>query len=903
MSTYRLEHLFAPRSVALVGASTRPGSMGAAIFRNLRDGGFAGELHLVNPRHREIDGQACIASLSELPRAPDVIVVTTPKEAVLEVIEEAGRLGVAAAIVVTAGIGRGPGSPQERIAQSARRTGLRIIGPNCLGVLSPAANFNASFAKGPVRKGDLAVLSQSGGIAGSIMEWANEHGVGFSGIVTLGDKIDVDFGDCLDWFAQDRATRAILMYVETISSPRKFMSAARAAARTKPVVVVKGGRHRAASHAVFSHTGALAGSDEVFDAAFRRAGLLRVLDLDELFSAVETLSRVGPFHGDRVAILTNGGGLGVLAEDSLVDVGVRLAGLSPPAREALDAIAPPDWSRANPVDIVGDADAARYAAALEALLADEENDAVLVMNCPTALTSSQASAEAVARTVKSYRTGTFRPKPVFAVWLGDRAASGAVFDEARIPRYGSETDAVKGISHLVAYRKAQELLMEMPPSLPENFAPDTAAARRLVHQALSAGRGWLDPVEVTGVLEAYGVPVAPVRPAATPAEAGRLARDFLAQGHAVAVKILSQDIAHKSDVGGVALNLSSVEAVTEAARAVMERVADARPDARIDGVTVQPMIHRPRGRELIAGLADDPTFGPVVVFGRGGTAVEVINDKSLALPPLDMNLARVLMARTRVWRLLQGYRDVPPADLDAVALTLVKLAQLSADIPEIRELDLNPLIADERGVIALDSRIKVEPLPAGQRREAGNPRFAIKPYPKEWERRMVLKGDWRVFVRPVRPEDEPLYVDFFKKVTPEDLRLRFFAKVKDFSHAFIARLTQLDFSRAIAFAAIEESSGDLLGVVRLHADANHEEGEYAILLRSDLKGRGLGWALMKLMVEYAKADGLARVKGQVLRENTTMLSMCEALGFKVTTDPDDMDVKDVTLRLDELKEG
>jgi acetyltransferase len=903
MSTYRLDELFAPRSVALVGASTRPGSMGAAIFRNLRDGGFAGDLHLVNPRHPAIEGHACEASLSALPRVPDVVVVTTPKDAVLEVIEEAGRLGVAAAIVVTAGIGKGPGSLQERIAQAARRTGLRIVGPNCLGVIAPGAKFNASFAKGHVRAGDLAVLSQSGGIAGSIMEWASEHGVGFSGIVTLGDKIDVDFGDCLDWFAQDRATRAILMYVETISSPRKFMSAARAAARTKPVVVVKGGRHRAGSHAVFSHTGALAGSDEVFDAAFRRAGLLRVLDLDELFSAVETLSRVGPFHGDRVAILTNGGGLGVLAEDSLVDVGVRLAGLSAPAREALDAIAPPDWSRANPVDIVGDADAGRYAAALEALLADDANDAVLVMNCPTALTSSEASAEAVANTVKAYRKGAFRPKPVFAVWLGDRAASGAVFDEARIPRYGSETDAVKGISHLVSYRKAQELLMEMPPSLPENFAPHTATARMFVQQALADGRAWLDPVEVTGVLEAYGVPVAPVRPAATPARAGELARDFLAQGHAVAVKILSQDIAHKSDVGGVALNLSSEQAVVEAAQAVMDRVAEARPDARLDGVTVQPMIHRSRGRELIAGLADDPTFGPVVVFGRGGTAVEVINDKSLALPPLDMNLAQVLMARTRVFRLLQGYRDVPPADLDAVALTLVKLSQLSADVPEIRELDLNPLIADERGVIALDSRIKVQALPAGQRREAGNPRFAIKPYPKEWERRLVLKGDWRVFVRPVRPEDEPLYVDFFKKVTPEDLRLRFFAKVKDFSHAFIARLTQLDYSRAIAFAAIEESSGDLLGVVRLHADANHEEGEYAILLRSDLKGRGLGWALMKLMVEFAKADGLARVKGQVLRENTTMLAMCEALGFKVTTDPDDMDVKDVTLRLEELREG
>ncbi len=899
MSTYRLEQLFAPRSVALVGASPRPGSMGAAVFRNLRGAGFEGQLHLVNPKYARIEDHDCVPSLSAIPAPPDVVVITTPHRTVLDIVDEAGTLGVAVAIIVTAGFDRGPGSTEERIAQSARRSGLRIVGPNCLGVLAPAAKFNASFTAGQAKAGDLAVLSQSGAIAASLLEWANEHGVGFSGIVSLGDKIDVDFGDCLDHFAQDRGTRAILMYVESVNSPRKFMSAARAAARTKPVVVVKGGRHRAASRAAFSHTGALAGSDEVFEAAFRRAGLLRVYDLDELFSAVETLSRVGPFHGERVAVLTNGGGLGVLAVDTLGDVGITLANLSAGALAAIDEIAPPGWSRSNPVDIVGDADAGRYAQALEALLADDQNDAVLVMNCPTALASSRDAAEAVSRTVKAYRSGSFRPKPVFTVWLGDRAQSGAIFDAARIPSYGSETDAVKGISHLVAYRKAQDLLMEMPPSLPGDFSPDPQRARRLVADALASGQTWLDPVAVTGVLESYAIPVAPVRPATTPEEAGQIASDFLAQGHAVAVKILSQQIAHKSDVGGVALNLSSEAAVVDAARDMLDRIARLRPDARLDGVTVQPMIHRPRGRELIAGLADDPTFGPVVVFGRGGTAVEVINDKSIALPPLDMNLAEVLMARTRVYRLLQGYRDVPPADMKAVALTLVKLAQLSADVPEIRELDLNPLIADENGVIALDSRIKVEALPPGQRRESGNPRFAIKPYPQEWERRLVLKNDWRVFVRPVRPEDEPLYVEFFRRVTPEDLRLRFFAKVKEFSHAFIARLTQLDYSRAIAFAAIEEDTGDLLGVVRLHADANHEEGEYAILLRSDLKGRGLGWSLMQLMIDFAKADGLKTVKGQVLRENTTMLAMCTSLGFAISSDPDDLDIKNVTLVVDQ----
>ncbi len=418
-----------------------------------------------------------------------------------------------------------------------------------------------------------------------------------------------------------------------------------------------------------------------------------------------------------------------------------------------------------------------------------------------------------------------------------------------------------------------------------------------MREGLAKGHRWLDPVAVTRLLEAYGVPVAPVRPARTPQEAGAIAEAFLAQGSAVAVKILSQQITHKSDVGGVVLNLSSRKAVEEAASRMLETVARQRPDAVVDGVTVQPMIHRPRGRELIAGLADDPTFGPVVVFGRGGTAVEVINDKSLALPPLDMGLARTLMARTRVHRLLLGYRDVPPADLDAVALTLVKLAQLSADVPEIHELDLNPLVADETGCIALDARVAVAPVPPSPRREGLNPRFAIRPYPVEWERELTLKDGWRVDVRPVRPEDEALYPPFFARVTPEDLRLRFFAKVKDFSHAFIARLTQLDYSRAIAFAAIEHDSGELLGVVRLHADVNHEEGEYAILLRSDLKGRGLGWALMQLMIEYARADGLDRVTGQILRENTTMIEMCKALGFDARSDPDDQDIKIVELDL------
>jgi acetyltransferase len=898
VSTYRLDRLFAPRSVALVGASPRPGSAGHALLANLERAGFDGPIHLVNPRHAEIGGRTCVPTLAAIGSVPEVAIIATPPETVPALVEEAAGIGIQAAIVVTGGLARGPGGALEQVALAARARGMRLVGPDCLGVIAPRAKFDASFSARLAPAGDLALITQSGGIAAAMIEWGHRNGAGFSAVVSLGEKVDVDFGDCLDHFAQDRATRAILLYLESLTDPQKFMSAARAAARAKPVVVVRAGRHRPRREPPRSHAGALASEDAVFDAAFRRAGLLRVYDLDELFSAAETLSRVGPFVGSRLGLLTNGGGLGVLAVDRLADFGGRLSELAPQTVERLDAALPPGWSRRNPVDIMGDADAGRYAAALEALLHDPGTDAVLVMNCPTALVSSRAIAAEVAATIKAYRAKSFRPRPVFAVWLDCDAEAGAGFDALKVPHYATEVDAVRGIMHLVQYRQAQDALMETPPNLPDTFSPDAGAARRIVEGALAAGRRWLDPVEVTRVLEAYQIPVAPVRPAATPEEAARLAAGFLDQGQAVALKVMSQQIAHKSDIGGVVLNLSSTSAVVQAARAMRERIATLRPDATLDGFTVQPMIHRPRGRELLAGLATDPTFGPVVVFGRGGTAVEIINDRALALTPLDMKLAQDLVARTRVHRLLLGYRDVPPADIDAVALVLVKIAQLAADIPEITELDLNPLTADEQGVIALDARLGVEAIPAGQRRRGPNPRFAVKPYPKQWERRLTLKDGWTVDVRPVRPEDERLYPDFFKHVTPEDLRLRFFAPVKEFSHAFIARLTQIDYARAIAFVALDHDTGELMGVVRLHTDPNHEEGEYAILLRSDLKGRGLGWALMKLMIDYARADGLRTVTGEILRENSTMIAMCQALGFTVGGSPDDPDLRIVTLELD-----
>jgi acetyltransferase len=813
------------------------------------------------------------------------------------VVAAAGAKGTAAAIVVTAGLGHGPGSLADQSEKAARATGLRLVGPNCLGVMVPQSGLNASFAASTPRAGDLALISQSGAIAAGLVGWASTRGIGFSGVVSIGDSIDVDFADLLDYFALDRATSAILLYIESIKDARKFMSAARAAARIKPVLVVKSGRHAQGAKAALTHTGALAGSDAVYDAAFRRAGLLRVLDLDELFATAETLGRVTTLSGKRLAVLTNGGGIGVLAVDRLADLGGDLAEISGDAMRKLDAALPPIWSRANPVDIAGDADDKRYASAIEPLLDDDSNDAVLVMNVPTALASAVDAATAVIAATGRQRQKRFPPKPVFAVWVGGSAAALQAFEAAGIPSFATEADAVAGFMYLVRFNELQNLLMATPPSLPQDFAPDVEAVRPVIAAALRDNRSWLDPIEMTRLFAAYGIAITPATLARDADEAVAAARRHLAEGNTVVLKILSPDIVHKSEAGGVRLNLATEVAVRQAAIEILTRARAAKPDARIDGVTVFPMIVRPKARELIVGVADDPTFGPVVVFGQGGTAVEVISDKALALPPLDLDLACRLIARTRVSRILKAYRNVPAADQRAIELLLVKIAQLVADFPEIREIDLNPVLADETGVIAVDARVSIAPLERLHPGPASHARFAIRPYPKEWERHTTLPNGKALLVRPVRPDDEPLYPPFFAAVTQADLRLRFFAPVKDFSHAFIARFTQIDYARAMAFIAIDEASGDMLGVVRLHADAEYKSGEYAILVRSDLKGHGLGWLLMQRIIEYGRAEGLSSIRGQVLHENTTMLDMCRKLGFHITSEPNDPSVAVVTLPL------
>ncbi len=890
MSIRNLDQLLKPRSVAVIGASTKPRSVGAVLARNLFAAGFAGPIMPVNPHHEAIEGVVTYPDVAHLPMVPDLAVIATPPETVPGLIAELGARGTKAAVVISAGFGEGADAHGKDLRRAMLEAAgchcFRILGPNCLGLMVPGLHLNATFAHIAASAGDVALVAQSGAVAISVLDWADARGIGFSHLISVGDMADVDFGDLLDYLALDPGTRAILLYMEAVTNARKFMSAARAAARTKPVVAVKTGRYEASKRAAASHTGALAGSDAAYDAAFNRAGVLRVHDLDELFDAVETLALAQPPAGDRLAVLTNGGGFGVLATDALTESGGRLAELSPETMARLDSVLPKTWSRGNPVDIIGDADGARYAAALEALLEDRGTDSILVLNCPTAVASSVEAAQAVIATLRQ------RAKTVFTSWIGETSVAEArrLLAANRIPTYETPRQAVRAFHHLVSYRRNQELLLETPPSVPGGFAPDSAAVRAIIDKAIGAKREWLTEPEAKAVISAYGVPAVAPTVVASPKAAAMRAAEIAGP---VAIKILSPDITHKSDLGGVVLDLATPSAVREAAEAMKERIAKLKPEARLEGFVVEPMVHRPGSLELIIGVAPDLQFGPLILFGQGGVAVEVVGDTALGLPPLNMKLAHDLMARTKIYKQLVGYRSRPPADLDAIAFALVKVSQLVIDTPEIAELDINPLLADEYGVMALDARIRVARAPEGE----ATRRFAIRPYPSELEETVTLSDGTSLLLRPIRPEDEPAIRAGFAKLTPQDVRMRFFAQMKTLPHDLAARLSQIDYDREMAFVALPASGDETLGVVRLMADPDNRRGEFAVVVRSDFQRRGLGRILMDRILAYARRRGVAEIFGHVLEENSAMLNLCREFGFSIARLDAEAGVMEVTLRL------
>ncbi|HVY97968.1 MAG TPA: bifunctional acetate--CoA ligase family protein/GNAT family N-acetyltransferase [Dongiaceae bacterium] len=890
MSTHNLVNLLRPKSIVLIGASDHPGRMGQVTWRNLRSAGFAGKLYPVNPNHATLGGDTCYPDVAALPEVPDLAVVVTPAKTLPGIAAELAAKGVKSAVVITAGFGgKEGGALKQQMLEAARKSGLRILGPNCLGLIIPPLGVNAAFAHLMPQAGGLAFVSQSGAILTSVIDWAQPRGIGFSHLVSMGELGDVDFGDVLDYLTDDPGTTAILMYIEAVTHARKFMSAARRAARMKPVIAIKAGRHAEAAKAVASHTGALAGADAVYDAAFRRAGMLRVYQLDELFTAAQTLalSRIPPAAG-RLAILTNGGGIGILATDMLIDVGGKLAELAPATIDKLNAILPGGWSHGNPVDIIGDAPPERFAGAATVLREDPNVDALLALNCPTAIADPVAAAEKVIEAVSGSRLC------VMSSWIGEATATEARkrFAAARIPTYETPEEAVRAFGHLIEYRRNREMLMETPPSMPTSFQVDMAPVRAIVDKALAEKREMLTGPEAQQILAAYHVPTTQAAVATTPAEARAVAEKL---GRPVAVKILSPDITHKSDIGGVALGLANPDAVEQVAASIIARARELKPQARIIGVTVEPMIKRGDAVELILGMTEDAQFGPILLFGHGGVAVERLADSALALPPLNLKLAQDLMEKTRVYRLLTGYRNQPKADLDAIALTLMKLSQLIVDVPEIVELDINPLLADPDGVVALDARMKVRPAAL-----KGAARLAIRPYPRRLEDTVTDQAGRSFMIRPLLPEDEPEIQALIGRLSPRAIRLRFFAPLKALSHADAARLTQIDYDREMALALTEPGPAGkmpIYGVVRLISDANNERGEYAVVVQDDLTGKGLGMLLMKRIIDYAKSRGIREITGHVLAENQTMLKLCEELGFSIERQTEDTSGVLVRLKL------
>ncbi len=872
MSVRNLDHVFRPRSIVLVGASNVPGSLGRSLAENLIGHGFKGELSIVGPEP-EVLGMATHASLDDLATGPDLAILTTPAETVPDDIATLGKRGTRAAIVIPPGfaeIGEVGRERQQRMLDAAKPHVLRVIGPNCLGIVVPGINLNASPLKTKVLPGSLAFAAQSGAVLSTVVDWATYRGVGFSHLASMGAMADVDFGDLLDFWLADPKTRAILLHMEGVKDARKFMSAARAASRTKPVVVIKTGWSPEGARAALSHTGRMAGDDAVYSAAFKRAGMLRVADLGELFAAVETLGMGTRVQGDRLAILSNGGGMGVLAADALARLGGRVANLAGTTVDQLTALLPPTCSPVNPVDIAADADPERYAAALELLLADDHHDAVLVLNSPVAEDLVDANADAVIETVKKKR------RPVLTCWLGKEIPRPARrrFGGAKLPTYDTPEDAIEGFMHLVGYQRRQQLLLQAPTAIEIEPQPDVSAARVLCEEALEAGREWLTEPESKRLLSLYAIPVVRTETAATPEEAGRVGGRM---GMSVALKVLSPDIAHKSDVNGVVLNLAEPHAIERAARAMLKRVQEAVPEARIEGFSVQEMVQMPGSTELLIGAKTDPLFGPVIVFGAGGLAVEALRDIAVALPPLNLELAREMISETRVHRLLQGYRTAPAAAIDQIALALVKLAQLVADVDLVDAVDVNPLLANNNGVLALDARVRVR---APERH--GTARFAIRPYPAELEKLVTLRDGTPIYLRPIRPADAPELMDMIAKSNLEDLRMRFFTAMKQLPPTLAARLTQIDYDREMAFVAhaLNGERDGLWGVGRLHADPDRQHAEYAVMTRSDIAGRGLGLRLMQEIIAHGRRTGVSEIFGEVLAENERMLTMCERLGFR-----------------------
>ena len=886
MSAHFLDRLFSPNAIAVFGASEKPESVGGRVYDNLCHSGFSGPVYPLNPKYKRLDGQRCYASMDAINKPVDLAVIATPAASIAGIMHDCGRHGVRMAIIISTGFNSSEAKSaalRKKLLETARQYGIRLLGPNCLGLIRPGKGVNATFSKNTALPGQLALVSQSGALCTSILDWAGARQIGFSAIVSLGDAADIDFGELLDYLAQDSQTHSILLYVEGIRDARRFMSGLRIAARMKPVVVIKAARHAAGSRAAVTHTGAMVGADNVFDAALQRAGVVRAMTIEQLFSAAELLSTSHRVKGNRLAIVTNGGGLGVMATDRAVDLGVQVADLSEDTILELNQHLPPQWSQANPLDLLGDANAERYRAAINSCLRDPQVDGVLVMLSPQAMTDAEACARAV---IDAQKTAS---KPLLACWMGETQVESAnqLFARNHLPSFPNPESSVEAFAYLASFQHNQQLLLQVPGPLTSRSQPDVEGARLIIESVLAEKRQLLDITESKAVLRAFAIPVTQSIECASANDA-LVAAETL--GFPVAMKIQSADITHKSDVGGVRLNITHAHGVRNSWQELMDEVRSKYPQARIDGVTIESMCASAHGRELMIGVINDPVFGPVISFGAGGTQVEVMRDCAIALPPLNRLLAEKLISQTRVASLLGEFRNMPEVNMSALLQVLRHVSEMVCELPEISELDINPLVADEHGVMALDARIVVKhPAPSMDRYA----HMAIHPYPSHLSTTHQLADGTNIVIRPIRPEDAGIEQSFVRELSPQSKYFRFMQGMNELTQQMLVRFTQLDYSRELALIAVLEDAGNEteLGVARYVMNPDGESCEFALVVADKWQNRGIGSRLMNVLMDAAKQRGLKHMQGEILASNSNMLKLTESLGFSLQTSDEDAGIK------------
>ncbi len=887
-----LTPLFEPASVAIVGASTREGSVGAVLVANMLAANYRGTLFAVNPKYKIVQGVPCFDAIDALPQQVDLAVVATSPPSVPGVIEQCGRAGVRAVVVITAGFSETgvEGAELERmLLENARRHGVRVIGPNCLGLMRPALGLNATFARGNPLPGSLGLISQSGAVCTAMLDWAHPNNVGFSSVVSLGGSTDIDFGEIIDYLVADPKTQHILLYIEGVRDARRFVSALRAAARVKPVILMKVGRHPAGSRAAMSHTGAIVGLDDVFNAVVRRTGVVRVTTIGQLVAAAHALAEHVHPRGDRLAVVTNGGGPGVMAADRAADLGIPLAELSPQTIETLKAALPPNWSHGNPLDLIGDAGGDRYRAAVSACLADENVDGVLAVLTPQAMTAPADAARAV---IESAHGST---KPVLACWMGEEQTAPArrLLAEAGIPVFRTPDPAVEMFGHLSSFYRNQRALLQTPGPRAVLSAPDLEAARLIVDAAIAERRTLLSQKESKALLSAFRIPVVNTVLARTADEAMRVATEL---GFPVVLKIDSPDITHKSDVNGVRLNIADAQAVRATYGQIVDEVVRLRPGARVNGVVVESMVERKHGRELMIGMIRDPVFGPAIVFGTGGTAVEVHRDRAVALPPLNAFLVADMIRGTRVARLLGAFRGMPPANMQALEEVLLRVSEMVCELRWLQELDINPLVADETGAIAVDARVVLRQTGPQRGRYA---HMAIHPYPSHLVTSWQPPGRPRVTLRPIRPEDAEMEQEFVSGLSPESRYFRFMGTMRELTPQMLVRFTQIDYDREMAFVAtVAENGREIeIGVSRYIVNPDGESCEFAVVIADGWQRLGVARRMMGQLIEVARARGLQTMIGHVLADNHDMLKLCASLRFAILDSADGPTVKRAVLSL------